>query len=60
VDINGNKGYFSKWADSGKVDNNGETIIGGILGWIQNGTYIDMNSSSLSEEKMLEIARSMN
>ncbi|MFJ7937061.1 DUF4367 domain-containing protein [Peribacillus sp. NPDC096622] len=59
VDINGNKGYFLKWVDSGNVDNNGEIITGGLLRWIQDGTYIEMNSSRLSEEKMLEIARSM-
>ncbi|CAH2713855.1 hypothetical protein BACCIP111895_01009 [Neobacillus rhizosphaerae] len=60
VDINGNKGYFQKWIDSGKVDKNGDTITGGLLNWIQDGTFIEMNSSRLSEEEMLTIARSMN
>ncbi|WP_370576408.1 DUF4367 domain-containing protein [Neobacillus niacini] len=59
VDINGKKGYFQKWIDSGKVDKKGDTITGGLLRWIQDGTYIEMDSSRLSEEKMLEIARSM-
>ena len=60
VDINGNKGYFQKLIDSGKVDKNGDIITGGLLNWIQDGTFIEMNSSRLSEEEMLEIARSMN
>ncbi len=60
VDINGNKGYFQEWEDSGEVDNNGDTITGGLLNWTQDGTHVEMNSSRLSREKMLEIARSMN
>ncbi|WP_163100704.1 DUF4367 domain-containing protein [Peribacillus alkalitolerans] len=59
VDINGNKGYFQEWIDSGNVDKNGETIAGGLLNWVQDGTYIEMNSSRLPKERMLEIARSM-
>ncbi|WP_312474934.1 DUF4367 domain-containing protein [Neobacillus sp.] len=60
VDISGNKGYFQKWVDSGEVDRNGDTITGGLLNWVQDGTFIEMNSSRLSKEEMLEIARSMN
>jgi hypothetical protein len=60
VDINGNKGYFQEWIDSGEVDKNGDTITGGLLNWVQDGTYLEMNSSRLTKEKMLEIARSMN
>lgn len=60
VDINGNKGYFQVWEESGEVDKNGDTITGGILNWVQNGTSVEMNSSLLSKEQMLEIARSMN
>ncbi|TDK61800.1 DUF4367 domain-containing protein [Bacillus salipaludis] len=59
VDINGNKGYFHKWIDSGEVDKNGDTITGGLLNWVQDGTYVEMNSSRFSKEEMLEIARSM-
>jgi hypothetical protein len=59
VDINGNKGYFQEWIDSGNVDKNGETIAGGLLNWVQDGTYVEMNSSRLPKERMLEIARSM-
>lgn len=60
VDINGNKGYFQEWIDSGEVDKYGATITGGLLNWVQDGTYVEMNSSRLSKEKMLEIASSMN
>ncbi|MGG0658730.1 DUF4367 domain-containing protein [Rummeliibacillus pycnus] len=59
VDINGNKGYFQGWEESGEVDKNGDTITGGLLNWVQNGTYVEMNSSRLPKERMLEIARSM-
>jgi hypothetical protein len=60
VDINGNKGYFQEWINSGDVDKNGDTIAGGLLNWVQAGTYIEMKSSRLPKERMLEIARSMN
>ncbi|MFJ5770164.1 DUF4367 domain-containing protein [Psychrobacillus sp. NPDC093180] len=59
VDINGNKGYFQEWGDSGEFDKNGDTITGGLLNWIQDGTSVEMNSSRLSKEQMVEIARSM-
>ncbi|MGG0657236.1 DUF4367 domain-containing protein [Rummeliibacillus pycnus] len=59
VDINGNKGYFQGWEESGEVDKNGDTITGGLLRWVQDGTYVEMSSSRLSKERMLEIARSM-
>ncbi|MEK5422894.1 hypothetical protein MKZ08_12750 [Viridibacillus sp. FSL R5-0477] len=38
----------------------GDTITGSLLRWTQDGTYVEMNSSRLPKEKMLEIARSMN
>jgi len=60
VDINGKKGYFQDWTENGEVDNKGDTITGGLLRWTQDGTYVEMNSSRLPKEKMLEIARSMN
>lgn len=59
VDINGDIGYFQEWGNSGKVDRNGETITGGSLRWAQDGTSVEMMSSRLSKEEMLEIARSM-
>ncbi|WP_169786341.1 hypothetical protein [Viridibacillus arvi] len=43
-----------------EVDKKGDTITGGLLRWTQDGTYVEMNSSRLPKEKMLEIARSMN
>ncbi|KAB2441563.1 DUF4367 domain-containing protein [Bacillus luti] len=58
--INENKGYFSAWGNSGTLDKNGELIIGGLLCWTQAGTYVEMHSTRLPKEKMLEIARSMN
>ena len=59
VDINGNIGYFQEWGNSGEVDENGDTITGGLLNWSKDGTYVEMNSSRLSKEAILEIARSM-
>lgn len=59
VDIKGNKGYFQGCEESGEVDKNGDTITGGLLRWVQDGTYVEMSSSRLSKERMLEIARSM-
>ncbi|MFF5395861.1 DUF4367 domain-containing protein [Peribacillus butanolivorans] len=59
VDINGHKGFFVEWGNSGEVDNKGEIITGGLLHWIQEGTYVEMGSSRVSRNKMLEVARSM-
>ncbi|WP_253278897.1 DUF4367 domain-containing protein [Psychrobacillus sp. FJAT-21963] len=59
VNISGNKGYFQEWEESGEVDKNGDTITGGLLNWVQDGTSVEMNSSRLSKEQTLEIARSM-
>lgn len=59
VDINGHKGYFEPWGNGGEVDKKGELVTGGLLSWTQDGTYIQMNSSRIPKEMMLEIARSM-
>ncbi|USK80747.1 DUF4367 domain-containing protein [Peribacillus frigoritolerans] len=59
VDINGNKGFFVKWGNSGELDKKGELVTGGLLRWIQEGTYVEMESSRVSRNKMLEVARSM-
>jgi len=59
ININGNIGYFQEWADSGKLDKNGHLISGGILSWIQEGTYIEMDSSNVEKDKIIEIAKSM-
>ncbi|HFJ9348907.1 MULTISPECIES: DUF4367 domain-containing protein [Bacillus cereus group] len=57
--MNGYKGYFEEWGNSGELDKKGELVTGGLLSWTQKGTYIQMNSTRISKEKMLEIARSM-
>jgi hypothetical protein len=59
VKINGSKGYFEEWGNSSELDKKGELVTGGLLSWTQNGTYILMDSSRISKDKMLEIARSM-
>ncbi|GGE74205.1 DUF4367 domain-containing protein [Priestia taiwanensis] len=59
ITINGNEGYFSEWINSGEFDKNGRFITGGVLDWIQDGTYIEMYSDFLTKEQMLDIARSM-
>ncbi|MEK4012795.1 DUF4367 domain-containing protein [Peribacillus sp. FSL M8-0224] len=59
VDINGHKGFFVEWGNSGELDKKGEIVTGGLLRWIQEGTYVEMVSSRVSRTKMLEVARSM-
>ncbi|MED3604247.1 DUF4367 domain-containing protein [Bacillus subtilis] len=50
VTINGQKGIFERWADGTK---------GGILRWVQNGTYVEMDSSNLKDTEMVQLAQSM-
>lgn len=59
IDINGIVGYFQAWANSGDKVGKGRIITGGILSWRQEGTLIKMDSSILSKEEMVKIARSM-
>ncbi|MFE4133694.1 DUF4367 domain-containing protein [Peribacillus sp. YIM B13482] len=59
VNITGHKGFFVEWGNSGELDKKGELITGGLLRWIQEGTYVEMESSRVSRNKMLEVARSM-
>jgi hypothetical protein len=59
IDINGNKGYFEAWGNSGELDKKGNKITGGILFWVQEGTYIEMVSMNITKDKMIEIAKSM-
>lgn len=59
IDISGNTGYFEAWGNSGELDKKGNKITGGRLSWIQEGTYIEMDSSNITKDKMIEIARSM-
>jgi hypothetical protein len=50
IDINGYKGCFEAWANRPN---------GGLLWWIQDGTYIEMDSHSLTKTEMFKIAESM-
>ncbi|EMI3505938.1 DUF4367 domain-containing protein [Bacillus cereus group sp. Sample62] len=59
VNINGYTGYFEEWGNSGELDKKGELVTGGLLSWTQKGTYIQMNSSRITKDKMLKIARSL-
>lgn len=59
ININGNIGYFHEWANSGKLDRNGNLTSGGRLSWIQEGTYIEMDSLNVEKDKMIEFASSM-
>ncbi|WP_223308697.1 DUF4367 domain-containing protein [Bacillus thuringiensis] len=59
VDINGYKGYFEEWGNNGELDKKGDFITGGLLSWTQTGTDIQMNSSRITKDNMLKIARSM-
>ncbi|WP_236712817.1 DUF4367 domain-containing protein [Peribacillus muralis] len=59
VNINGHKGFFVEWGNSGELEKRGEVVTGGLLRWIQEGTYIEMHSSRISRNKMLEVARSI-
>ncbi|WP_237664837.1 hypothetical protein [Sutcliffiella horikoshii] len=47
------------WGNDGELDKKGELITGGLLQWTQDGTQIEMDSTRISKEMMLEIARSM-
>ena len=58
VDINGIEGYFSEWGNIGEFDDQGQ-ISGGLLSWKQDGTYIVMDSTRITKEMMVEIAKSM-
>ncbi|WP_078410756.1 DUF4367 domain-containing protein [Priestia abyssalis] len=55
VNINGYKGYFSPF----KASRRNEHPIGGILCWVQNDTYLEMDSSTLTKNEMINIAESM-
>ena len=59
ITINGHLGNLTKWGNDGEVDRKGEIVTGGLLQWSQEGTYIEIDSSRIPMEKMVEIARSM-
>ncbi|USB31678.1 DUF4367 domain-containing protein [Paenibacillus sp. YPG26] len=50
VNVNGIEGRFEAWANNSK---------GGVLRWIQEGTYMEMDSADLSKQDMIKIAESM-
>jgi hypothetical protein len=49
VNINGNKGYFKPF----------DNAPGGILSWQQDGTFVEMDSSTITKQEMIKIANSM-
>jgi hypothetical protein len=55
VHINNYEGRFEAWARS----KNDKEIPGGILRWIQNGTYLTMESTTLHKDEMIKLAKSM-
>ncbi|WP_232698967.1 DUF4367 domain-containing protein [Brevibacillus daliensis] len=50
ITFNGIKARFEAWATKDK---------GGILRWVNNGTYIEMDSSKLSKNQMIRFAESL-
>jgi len=50
VNINGIEARFIPWGDQ---------TPGGYLRWVQDGTYIEIDSGDLSKEKMIELAKSI-
>jgi hypothetical protein len=52
VFINNHEGRFSPWWKTRGKN-------GGLLYWIQDGTYIQMDSFSLTKDKMMQLAKSM-
>lgn len=50
ININGIEGRFEPWANH---------IPGGYLRWVQNDTFIEMDSKELIKEEMIALAKSM-
>jgi hypothetical protein len=50
MNINGIEGRFEPWANH---------IPGGYLRWVQNDTFIEMDSGELTKEEMIALAKSM-
>jgi hypothetical protein len=50
ININGIEGRFVPWANH---------IPGGYLRWVQDSTYVEIDSGNLSKEIMVELAKSM-
>ncbi|CAM3872462.1 DUF4367 domain-containing protein [Cohnella lubricantis] len=51
VKINGSEGRYEAYV--------GKNATGGVLRWIQSGTYIELNAPELSKESLIKIAESM-
>jgi hypothetical protein len=49
VNINGNQGYFNGF----------DNAPGGLLSWQQEGTFVEMDSSTITKQEMIKIANSM-
>ncbi|MED2133304.1 MULTISPECIES: DUF4367 domain-containing protein [Brevibacillus] len=56
VQINNFEGHFEAWVGG---RNGANDTPGGYLRWIQKGTYVEMESSRLSKEEMIKIAKSL-
>ncbi|MGC6587012.1 hypothetical protein ACPV3A_18850 [Paenibacillus sp. Dod16] len=50
VNINGSEGRFEPWANH---------IAGGLLRWVQDGTFIEIDSKVFTKEEMIYLAKSM-
>ncbi|WP_440111400.1 hypothetical protein [Paenibacillus sp. QZ-Y1] len=49
ININGSEGRFEPWANH---------ILGGYLRWVQDGTFIEIDSKVLTKEEMVDLAKS--
>lgn len=58
INVNGVEAYYQEWANSGRKLNE-IRIGGGLLTWIQGETYLQMDSSFLSKDEMVEIAKTL-
>ena len=56
IKINDQTGYFEEWG--AEYDRKGN-IIGGLLRWEQEGTYLEMRSVNIPKDKMLIIAETL-
>jgi uncharacterized protein YfeS len=56
IKVNDFPAYYQEWTNGGK-ELNGKIITGGLLTWIEDETYVQMDSSSISKDEMVEIAR---
>jgi Domain of unknown function (DUF4367) len=58
INVKGVEAYYQEWANSGRKLN-GKRMSGGLLTWIQGETYLQMDSSFLSKDEMVEIAKTV-